>query len=340
MSVKTSSYHLILLIILGFLLPYTYGGCVALFSSGDGHRDRFVDGTDDTGDSISDGFIIIVNQASVGPQNAQALTGLTIKSDPTRFEPGHSELNTRSVDSQIAAYHPLSFTLAVGYSLRHIELSPTLFGSSQTDTISERGTVDGSCGGFISYSLNLNRVSGEFDGSLSFEDYCDGGAGISGDADVLGVFDVNTGDILTATFSFGNLAAGSFTLDGELSIDFSDAPIIAVFTVHAKDNVSGLVYRLKDYSMNITESVGSVEIEFMGTFHHPDHGFVDLATTDPFVLHDEDDWPASGQMVIQGDNGTGALLTAIDHLQCGVAADTTGNGLYEWDSGVLRWTDL
>jgi hypothetical protein len=341
MSVKTNSSHLILLGILLFLLPYAYGGCFAAFSSGDGHKDRIIaDAPDDTEDGFSGGFIIIVTQASVGPQNAQALTGLAIRSDPTSIQPEQAELNPSSVDTGIATYRPWDFTLVLGYSLRHIQLSPTLFGSSQADTISESGTVDGSCGGFFSYSLDLNRVSEEFGGSLSFEDYCDGRARISGDADVLGAFDVNTGDLLTATFSFDNLVAGSFTLDGELSIDFSDPPIIAVFTVHVKDTVSGLVYWLKDYSMNITEWVGGVEIEFMGTFYHPDHGFVDLATTDPFVIHDEDDWPASGQMVIEGDNGTGALLTAIDHMQCGIKADTTGNGIYEWDSGILNWTDL
>ncbi len=341
MSVKTNSYHLILLGILLFLLPYAYGGCFAAFSSGDGHRDKIIaDAPDDTEDDFSGGFIIIVTEASVEPQNAQALTGLAIRNDPASFEAEQSELNPSSVDSRVATYRPWDLTLVLGYSLRLIQLSPTLFGASQTDTISEIGTVDGSCGGFFSYSLNLNRVSEEFGGSLSFEDYCDGTATISGDADVVGAFEANTGDLITATFSFDNLIAGSFSLDGELSVDLSDSPIIAVFTVHAKDDVSGLVYWLKDYSMDITEWVGGVEIEFMGTFYHPEHGFVGFATTDPFVIHAEDDWPASGQMVIEGDNGTGALLTAIDHLQCEVKADTTGNGIYEWDSGVLNWTDL
>lgn len=341
MSAKRNSHQLIWLIILGFLLPYTYGGCVAIFSSGGGDKDGiFVATTDDTRDTPPDGLIIIVSEASIGAENAQALTGFNIKNDPTSLEAGQAAFNIRSVDTQTATFRPLYFTLGLGYALRHIRLSPAPSVSSQTETISESGTVDGSCGGFFFYSVNLNRVSEQFDGILSFEDYCDHGASIYGEAALLGAFDFNTGDLLTATFSFDNLVAGSLTLEGELSIDFSDAPIITVFTVHARDNLSGRVYRLHDYSMSITEWIDSVEIEFMGTFHHPDHGFVDLATTDPFFIHDEDDWPASGQMVIQGDNGTGAILTAIDHLRFEIKADTTGNGIYEWDSGVLRWADL
>ncbi len=341
MSEKVTAHHLIFLVMLGFLLPYTYGGCVAAFSSGDGHKERIVrDTPNDHEDGFSGGFIIVVTEASVDSQNAQALNGLTIRGDTTSIEPEASALDPNAVDTRIATYRPLDFSLTVGYSLGHIRLSPTLFGASQADTIHQSGTVEGRCGGVFSYSLTLDKVSKEFSGHLTFEDYCDKQTTLSGDLDVIGTFDSDTEDVITATLSFDSLLAGSFILAGELSIDFSELPILAVFTVQATDALSGQVYRHEDYSMNITESIDGVDIDLTGTFHHPDHGFVGLATADPLVIHDGDHWPASGQMVIQGANSTAAVLTAVDHLQCGIMVDTTGDGLLDWDSGVLNWIDL
>jgi hypothetical protein len=347
MIVKEHSYHLILFILLIFLLPYTYGGCVAVFSSGGGGSGGVIigGGTPDKDKEIVDGdgsggTLIIATQASITPANAESLTGVAVTGDLTNFEPEISALSQSSAHTQFETFHPLSFILVMGDALRNIELNPSLFLLSQTNMINKSGTVEGPCGGLFSYSLNLNKVSEEFSGSLSFEDYCDGVTRLYGETDVIGAFEVSTGDFLTATFSFDNLIQGTFTLDGEMSIDLSDSPVIAVFTAHAKDNDTERVYWLKDYSMNKTEWDGEVEIEISGTFHHPDHGFVNLATTEPFIVRDEDDWPASGQIVIQGDNHTRAQLTAIDPLHCRVEADTEGDGIFEWESGVLNWTDL
>ena len=92
--------------------------------------------------------------------------------------------------------------------------------------------------------------------------------------------------------------------------------------------------------MNLEELFGVVEFEIFGTFYHPDHGFVNLTTTEPFIVHDSDDWPTSGQFVIQGENDTEAELNAIDNFRCSVEADTDGNGILNWDSGIAYWGDL
>ena len=346
MNTQEDPRHLILFILLIFLLPYTYGGCIAVFSSGgDGDKVIIRSGPSDEDKQIVDDggsgdTLIVATQASITPANAEALTGVAVTGNLTNSGPEISALSQSSAHTQIETFRPLSFTLALGDSLRDIDLNPSLFQLSQTNMINESGTVEGPCGGLFSYSLNLNILSEEFSGSLSFEDYCDSGTRFYGETDVVGAFEVSTGDFLSATFSFNNLIQGTFTLDGEMSIDLSDSPVIAVFTAHAKDNDTERVYWLRDYSMNITEWAGDVEIEVSGTFHHPDHGFVNLATTDPLVVHEEDDWPASGQIVIQGDNHTRAQLTALDPLHWRVEADTEGDGIFEWESGVLNWTDL
>jgi hypothetical protein len=344
---KENSYHFILFILLICLLPYTYGGCVAVFSSGGGHSDRVFtgDGTPDGDKENIDEFdpggtLIIIAGASITPENAQDLTGVAIKQDLTHVEPEISALSQSPVHTQTETFRPLLFVLVMVDALRHIELDPTLFLRGQTNMINESGTVEGTCGGFLSYSLNLNMAGEEFSGIFLFEDYCDGGTEIYGETDVIGAFEVSTGDFLSATFSFDGLSHGIFSLDGEMSIDYSDSPVIVVFNAHAKDIDSERVYWLEDYSLILTERTGDVEIEVLGTFHHPHHGFVNLATTDPFVVYEKDDWPASGQIVIQGDNDTRAQLTAIDPLHFEVETDMEGDGTFEWDSGVRTWTDL
>jgi len=92
--------------------------------------------------------------------------------------------------------------------------------------------------------------------------------------------------------------------------------------------------------MNITEFAGYIEIEIFGRFYHPDHGFVNLTTTEPFIVHNEDDWPTSGLLVIQGDKNTKAELSARDQLTCFLAVDTDGDGAIDWESGILNWKEM
>ena len=96
---------------------------------------------------------------------------------------------------------------------------------------------------------------------------------------------------------------------------------------------------MKDYSINLSQFVGHLEIEIFGTFYHPDEGFVTITTTEPFVVFDEDDWPESGQLEIQGDRNTKALLSAINHMHYRIEADTDGDGVFDMDSGILDWTE-
>ena len=123
-------------------------------------------------------------------------------------------------------------------------------------------------------------------------------------------------------------------------MDFLHPPITATFSAHSNGLESGQVYWIKDYSMNITEFAGHIEIELFGTFYHPDYGFVNLTTTEPFIVHNEDDWPTSGVFVIQGEKNTQAELSALDQLTCFVAADTDGDGVFDWNSGILNWKEM
>ncbi len=324
------------IILLVISLPFMYGGCVVVYSSGDLNNDK-----EKNIDETSGGFAGTTSQAAITQTNAEALAagafagGLT-----TSGATNSSSLNQSSNADQLDVFRPLRFPLVLGDSLRRIDLgaAPIAFGRSNVTT--ERDNFEGSCGGELKSTLTLNWTSGKFSGSLLFADYCDGGIIISGQTDIDGTIEVITGDFNTATFLFDDLSDGSHTLDGQISMDFSDTPFAATFSAYSKNEKTGEVSWIKDYSLNLAELAGDVEIEIFGTFYHPDNGFVTLSTSESFIIHDEDDWPASGQLVIKGDGDTEARLIAIDQLRYSIEADTNGDGIFDWDSGILNWVDL
>jgi hypothetical protein len=326
---------IILIILFAFLLPCTYGGCVVVFSSGDLDQDK-----ENIDDDSSGRFKGITSQAEITPMNAEALAAGAFAGGLTSVVSRNLELNQSSKSIQIDTFRPLRFPLLLGDSLRRIDLvkAPMIF--SRTDVITESDNFEGRCGGDFSYTLNINRVSKRFSGNISFRDYCDDGIILSGKANVDGTFKVNSGDFVTATFLFDDLSDGSHSLNGEISMDFSDTPILATLTAYSQDEHTGQVYWIKDYSINLYELVDRIEIEIFGTFYHPDNGFVTLTTSSPFVVLDEDDWPVSGRLIIQGDNDTKARLIALDQLRYRIETDTQGNGIFDCNSGIMNWTDL
>ena len=323
--------HIILLI---FTLPYIYGGCVVVFSSGDIHRDnkRQVD--------TNIGFIGISSQATINSTNAENLVSSAFTGGATHVQPISSQLNHSVISTQSSALRPVRLTQLIIFALHRIESNPFDMAHSQTDFMTKNGEFIGECGGSFSYTLEYNSWPQGFSGDILFEDYCNDGILISGQTDVDGSLDAVTGNFITANLLFDNLSDEYITLEGEISIDFSDVPTKTIFAAYSTDAQNGEVYWLDDYNITLTERIGHIEFSIFGTFYHPDYGFVVLTSSDPFIVHEGDDWPSSGQLYISGDNGTKAQLTALDHLHAGIEADTDGDGLLDWESGLLNWSEL
>ena len=326
---------IILIILLAFTLPYTYGGCVLVFSSGDTEIDK-----DQVDDEHSGGFIGNSSQAAITSTNAESLAGGAFAGGLSGVEPKGVKMSQRFNTDQTDVFRPLRFPLVLGDGLRRIELDTILNSSGQLNVITKVDSLAGSCGGELSYTLTLNRTTAKFSGNFLFADYCDAGILISGQTDVDGTYEASSGAFDTASFSFDDLSDDTHTLDGKISLDFTDTPIVATFSVYSTDKDSGQVYWLKNYSINLFELSDRVEIEIFGTFYHPDNGFVTLTTSEPFVIFEADDWPAAGQLLIQGDSDTKARLIAIDQVLYRIEADTDGDGIFDWNSGILYWTDL
>ena len=325
-------FHIILMI---FTLPFIYGGCVVIFSSGEIHRDKQQSQVD-----TNIGFIGISSQAAINSTNAENLVSSAFIGGATNIQPISSQLNRSVISTQASTFRPLKFSQLIIGSLRKIELDHFDVVHSQTDVMNKNGKFTGDCGGSFSYTLEFNHEFQSFNGEILFEDYCDDGILVSGQTDVDGYFDVVTGDFSIANFLFDNLSDEYFTFEGEISIDFSDFPTKIIFTAYSTDNQTGKVCWLDDYNITLTERIGHIEFSIYGTFYHPDYGFVVLTTLDPFIIHEGDDWPSSGQLNILGENATTAQLTALDHLHTAIEADTDGDGLLDWESGLLNWSDL
>ena len=250
-----------------------------------------------------------------------------------------------SVDQPTESFHIRNFRsvnipVILSDSLNRVDFDDAASVGIQAATQSASDDIAGNCGGTMSYSISYDDQQGTFSGSFTFSDYCNDGTTMNGAASFDGLIDVNSQEFIEATFTFDNLSGGELSLDGEIYIDFSATSNVITFNAYGQDPTTGAVFWIKDYSITIDEFAGYVEIEMVGTFYHPDFGYVTLTTPETLVLHDGDEWPESGTLIVTGANNSKARLTAIDRLTCTVEVDHDGDNIYEWDSGVIGWEEL
>ena len=323
---------IILFFLLALLLPFTYGGCYASF--GGSTTQQADDETQFTGVIVSSSSKAIIDSHNAGPLSAGALAGGQASQDSAK-----PDSDRAAGKSSREAFRILQWPRILADALRQIEVAPLLIYFNRSDLIETSGRFEGNCGGSYSYSLQLNRKTEMFSAWLTFENYCAAGFSIAGNTEVEGYFQSGSGAFTSATFYLENISDGDHSLDGEISMDFSDSPILVNFNAYSTDEHDAKVYWIKDYSLNLFEFAGHVEIEVFGTFYHPEFGYVILTTTEPFILHDHDSRPSAGRMMIFGDHNTRAQFMALDHLHDGIAVDSAGDGVFDWSSGILSWNE-
>jgi len=310
-------------------LPFIYGGCVVVFTSGD---------VDDDKDKEK-ASVVVAAPAAIGPENAAefaigALTGGLTSDGPTNPAPAEAPAHSRA-----KTFRTLRLPVSLAGALQHIQPDPAAVRYSLSGFLEESGAVAGGCGGRFVYKLDLDRGSERFNGSLDFEDYCEDGFTLRAQTRVDGWFDPSSGTIVSARFVFEDLDTGDLSYAGEMQLDISGDLIGAFLNADAVESASGKVHRLSAYDIEITRHAGFFEMAAVGTYGHPDYGEVDLETTAPFVIHREDRWPASGGSVVSGENATAAALTAVDHLRFRVYADTDGSGRFDRNAGTHPWPE-
>lgn len=211
------------------------------------------------------------------------------------------------------------------------------------------GSIDGTCGGSASYTIQLNTSTGTFNGSMTFSSYCEEGVTINGNSDFYGVVNMMTEELDSFTLSFNYLTAtdgsDSMAMDGEIYMVVSGSTIMSTLDMMIQESGSDRVYKIENYQVDITDGYLYTDISINGRLYDPDYGYVDIETTISFRVYDDEDYPDSGEMLLTGETGsqgqpTWAQITALSNTQCQVIADTDGDGIDDYDSEPMNWSEL
>lgn len=253
-------------------------------------------------------------------------------------------------DGSVGLPRPLKVSQALESALHKVDMTSGSLGTLVGAIYTEKDTIYGDYGGSASYTINVNDETGAFSGSITFNSYSDDDVTtISGPVSFTGSLDVNTEVFIEFRFSFDNLTgvsgSDSFTLDGDISFDNTVYPAEITMTMLLKDNHTAKVYKLEDYVMTLTDMGSYVDVEGSGAYFDPNYGYVSISTAAPFRIYYGDIYPSEGVLVIDGNTGiaggsTMARLAALSSSTCLVEADTNGDGIYDWNSGVMNWNDL
>ena len=211
----------------------------------------------------------------------------------------------------------------------------------------ESCTIPDLCGQNATYNINVNDTTGDFNGSLSFNGCNIDGIGVSGGVSFSGGID-NAGNPTAFNLSFNNLSmndgVSSTTSSGTMSMIFNGSTVNAVMSMLLRDNTSGDVNKIENLNVAIQDTGTTGVITVSGRFYDPAYGYVVLSTLTPFEISGNNEWPSSGLLRADGDNGTWATLEALSDAQhCRVRADTIANASDEaadYTPADILWTDI
>ena len=243
---------------------------------------------------------------------------------------------------------PLALNLHVAFSN---SLSDVIIGSgdiqhlSTAHAVTESDTINGDCGGTATYDVTYDESSGVFSGNFTYTSFCSGSINLSGRATFSGVMDSGGGGFDHFSFSFSNLTTTadgqSNTVNGTLECDFQGSDVIITSNMVVAQSSSGLVCWLSNYTIQIYDN----QMEISGRYYNPIHGYVDFITTSPLIISEVSQFPSDGIVEFTGAVGPGgqqtkAQLTAISSTTCQITADTDGDGINDFDTGEILWTEL
>jgi len=136
---------IILIIILVLSIPYTYGGCVLVFTSGDIDREKDPDKID-----TETAFAGRTTQAVIDSTNAKNLSGGAFAAGITRFEAASLGFNQNSMVTQLGAFRPLRLPLVLQDSLQQVETASKVVSVFKPAVETRHGALQGDCGGRLS----------------------------------------------------------------------------------------------------------------------------------------------------------------------------------------------
>ena len=253
---------------------------------------------------------------------------------------------------QINDYQPTSTPIALDLQVAFSNSLSDVFIDSQDQqvlstvhAVTESNTINGDCGGTATYNVTYDEISGVFSGTFMYTGFCSGSINLSGSATFTGIMDSSSGGFDHFSFSFSNLTTTadgqSNTINGTLECDFQGNDVIITTNMVVAQSSSGLVCWLNNYTVQIYDN----QMEISGRYYNPIHGYVDFITTSPLIISEFSRFPSGGIVEFTGAVGAGgqptkAQLTAISSTTCQITADTDGNGVNDYNTGEILWTEL
>ena len=203
----------------------------------------------------------------------------------------------------------------------------------------ESFTQDGECGGEVEADWSYNTDSGDTSMTMKFHDYCsDEGIILDGTVKIEGGL---LTDQLTMTFknlkSTFKVSQQSVTMSGTIEVEEGLMSTIFDMNMTMRDNTTDKTYKVEDLTVEIIDDGFEIEVILAGRFYDHDNGYCYISTEVSMKFLEGSLRPYEGSLLIEGANGTKALLTIIDEESYRVEADTNGDGTYNYSSGTLTW---
>lgn len=204
---------------------------------------------------------------------------------------------------------------------------------STRDLVPDSDTIYDGYGGSFSYSIMVDTQTGAFSGTFVFTNFrADGGGTISGSVYVSGTVNVNTGALIDIQFTFGTTTvtdgATTVSITGSIGM-INGNPATVTINLYMNEQPSGKTVWLNNFTVNVTDGAGYVDVAISGRIYLPDYGYVDIATPTPLRYVGGNTNPSSGVMVLTGSSNGRIRLTAVSSTTYTVAVDADGNGIYE-----------
>jgi len=210
-------------------------------------------------------------------------------------------------------------------------------------------TATGSCGGKLDYSMNLNEMTFDMNGTVRYENFCEAGVTTSGT--VTTSMNLISG---AANMSFNGLTTStgsrSYTSDGNITFNYYDYLLNSVaitMNMLMRDNILDKVFRTEDYiidlsfgpDLNADQVPDYIDASYSGKFYHPVYGYVDITTPTVIRTYAVDAWPTSGVLVATGASGATVTLTALSNTSYQVDIDEDGISPVEY-TNTGNWSAL
>lgn len=235
----------------------------------------------------------------------------------------------------------LNLSLTIEEAFRQIDLSASTGVVNAGATINQSDTMNGPGGGNAQFTIQVNDVTGDFSGTINFNNYTSQATTMTGNFSYSGKVNMSAGTMQQFYLSSESVSvtqgSKSFTAEMTFNYTISGTQTAVVMDVVMRDGATSKTYWVNDFNLTLWDRTSYTEFSVTGRYYDPDHGYTDITTPTTFKINNNAINPHGGIMLLTGRSATKAKLTALSATTYQVEADTNGDGIYEWNSGIKNW---